>query len=100
MSDITQKDMGFFEFGDFVRNIQNPHLTGQVVGEMDWGDRYQVRLADGASTITWHWIEFELDPDMQPPVKAESQDLPDNVIPVDFTKARELRNETKTEGAA
>lgn len=97
MSKVAEKPE-FFEFGDMVRSIQNPHMTGQVVGEADWGDRYQVRLADGATTIWWHWIEMEFDPDNLPP--ASSQDGADNVIPVDFTKGRELRNNTHTEGAA
>jgi hypothetical protein len=81
-----------FEFGDMVRSIQNPNLTGQVIGERSWGAEYLVRLADGASTIWWHGIEMEHD--------GGAYELPDNVVKVDFTKARAVRADTKTEGAA
>ncbi|PKA40415.1 hypothetical protein CWR43_27940 [Rhizobium sullae] len=92
-------DCVHFEFGDFVRSRQNPNLTGQIIGERNFGDEYMVRLADGASTIWWHAIEIEHDPEAYPPQDAE-QPLPDNVIPVDFTKGRALRPDTTTEGAA
>jgi hypothetical protein len=88
-----------FEFGDYVRSTQNPHLTGQVIGERNWGDEYMVRLADGASTIWWHSIEIEHDLEAYPPAAA-SLDDETNVVRADFTKGRALRPDTATEGAA
>ncbi len=90
-------DCDYFEFGDEVRSRQNPHLTGVVVGERNWGAEYQVRLADGASTIWWHSIEIEHDPDGSPPAK---EDDDTNVVHVDFTQRRVMTPETPTEGAA
>lgn len=76
----TCEDCGrvWFEFGDRVRSVQNPHLTGQVINETNWGDQYCVRLADGATTIWWHWNELELDPEFSPPLPAEVGS--DNVV--------------------
>lgn len=91
-------DCDFFEFGDHVRSRINPHLTGVIIGESDWGDRYNVRLADGASTIWWHAIEIEHDPDAEPPQAKEDDET--NVVRVDFTKRRVMTAETTTEGAA
>lgn len=90
-------DCDYFDFGDEVRNRQNPRLTGVVIGDRNWGSEYLVRLADGASTIWWHGFEIEHDGDDTPPAK---EDMPDNVIPVDFTKGRAMTAETTTEGAA
>ncbi|RVI59929.1 hypothetical protein [Sinorhizobium meliloti] len=90
-----------FSFGDYVRSIQNPHLTGQIIGERNWGTEYHVRLADGASSIWWHYVEIEHDEDAYPsPAKSEDKPLGDNVIKVDFTKPRTLRPSDDTEGAA
>ncbi len=90
-------DCDFFNFGDPVRNRQNPHLTGDVIGDRNWGSEYQVRLADGASTIWWHGFEIEHDPDGEPPAK---EDDDTNVVKVDFTQRRAMTAETTTEGAA
>ncbi|MCD1264023.1 hypothetical protein B5M44_04355 [Shinella sumterensis] len=88
----------FFNFGDMVRSRQNPNLTGQVIGDRNWGSEYQVRLADGATTIWWHGVEMEHDPEAEvPPAK---EDDTTNVVRVDFTKSRGLRPETITGGAA
>lgn len=98
MSEQDSCDCEYFDFGDFVRSRQNPHLTGQVIGEREWGSEYQVRLADGATTIWWHTIEMEHDPEAEvPPAKEDDQT---NVVRVDFTKGRALRPETITGGAA
>jgi len=91
-------DCDFFNFGDFVRSIQNPHLTGQIINERNWGTEYQVRLADGASLIWWHGVEIEHDPDWGTPPAKEDDDT--NVVRVDFTKRRALREDTPTGGAA
>lgn len=100
MSDMTRSecDCSFFDFGDFVRSVQNPHLTGQVIGDRNWGTEYHVRLADGATTIWWHGVEMEHDPDWGTPPAKEDDDT--NVVRVDFTKRRALRPDTITGGAA
>lgn len=94
----SQCDCDFFDFGDFVRSRQNPNLTGQVIGERNWGDEYQVRLADGATVIWWHAIEMEHDPEAEVPPAKEDDET--NVVRVDFTKSRALRPDTITGGAA
>lgn len=90
-------DCNFFDFADQVRNKQNPHLTGVVIGDRNWGSEYLVRLADGASTIWWHSVEIEHDPQGQPPAKEDDET---NVVRVDFSKGQVLTAETPTEGAA
>ena len=79
-------DYDVFDFGDLVRSRINPNLTGMIIGESDWGQRYQVRLADGATIIWWFAIEIEHDPDAVPPAGSKRQDetkegLADNVVP-------------------
>lgn len=91
-------DCECFEFGDFVRSRQNPNLTGQVIGDRNWGHEFLVRLADGATTIWWHAIEMEHDPDGFTPEAMEDDET--NVVRVDFTKRRDLRPDTTTGGAA
>lgn len=93
----SQCDCEYFEFGEWVRSRQNPHLTGQIINERNWGSEYQVRLADGATTIWWHGVEMEHDPDGAPPAM---EDDDTNVVRVDFTKRRALREDTTTGGAA
>lgn len=88
----------YFEPGDSVRTVQNPHLTGQVIGEREWGCEYQVRLADGMTVQWFKYYEIELDEDAEPPAAAKHEE--DNVVRVDFTKRRSMTASTKTEGAA
>lgn len=53
----------YFEFGEPVRTVQNPNLTGVVIGEREWHEEYQVRLADGLTTA---WFKFlEIEPDLE-----------------------------------
>lgn len=96
-SNTTQCDCDYFEFGDWVRSRQNPNLTGQVIGERGWGEEYEVRLADGLTKTWWKTIEIEHDPDGSPPAM---EDDDTNVVRVDFTKRRELREDSTTGGAA
>ena len=93
-------DCDIFDFGDLVRSRINPHLTGMIIGESDWGNRYQVRLADGAQTIWWFAIEIEHDPDAPPPDDGNRQDDDTNIVRVDFTRRRVMTIKTTTEGAA
>lgn len=101
MSDAAHCDCECFEYGDFVRSRQNPHLTGQIIGNRNWNTEYEVRLADGLTKTWWHAIEIEHDPYAYPPEAAEA-DAPvaANVVEVDFTKRRRMTAATQTEGAA
>jgi hypothetical protein len=77
-----------FDYGDRVRLVQNHLLTGQVIGERNWGQEYLVRLG---STVTAVWFEHvELEPDEDfPPAGGAREPLPDepkeelagNVVP-------------------
>jgi hypothetical protein len=50
-----------FDYGDRVRLVQNHMLTGQVIGERNWGTEYLVRLG---ATVTALWFnDVELEPD-------------------------------------
>lgn len=60
---IDHEQHEYFEPGDAVRTVQNPHLTGQVIGEREWGFEYQVRLADGMTVQWFKYYEIELDVD-------------------------------------
>lgn len=67
-----------FGYGDRVRLVQNHLLTGQVIGERNWGQEFLVRLG---STITAAWFEhIELEPDPEFADGDAARDLPDNVI--------------------
>lgn len=84
-----------YDYGDRVRLVQNHLLTGQVIGEKNWGTEYLVRLG---ATVTAMWFEtVELEPDEEfygpaatkvpetdEGAPAEPADAPDNVIHVDF----------------
>lgn len=89
----------FFDFGDRVRSVINPHLSGLVIGERQWGDEYLVRLADGASTIWWHSIEIELDPDAPTP-DGSKEDDDTNVVRFDLTKRRPASAQSIMDGVA
>lgn len=77
----------FYAYGDRVRLVQNHLLTGQVIGEMDWHGKYNVRLG---GTVTAAWFEeCELEPDPEfyepggaarPPVPEEDSAKDNNVI--------------------
>ncbi|MBC7149042.1 MAG: hypothetical protein H5U22_06650 [Rhizobium sp.] len=97
---INPDNHEYFEPGDAVRTVQNPHLTGQVINERDWGGEYQVRLADGMTVQWFKYYEIELDEDAEPPADAIDSAAIDNVVRVDFTKRRTMTAGTKTEGAA
>lgn len=45
--------------GDIVRHVLNDDVTGVVINELDFGSRYEVRLAD-MSTILFIVEELEL----------------------------------------
>ena len=86
--------------GDRVRLVQNHLLTGQVIGERNWGQEYLVRLGATVTAIWFEYTELEPDPDFPPRGGDAAAPTGDNVIPVDFTKDRRMTADTTTEGAA
>lgn len=76
-------DHAFDEFcyGDKVRLVQRPELTGQIIGNKDWGSEYLIRMS---SDLSSHWFadcEIELfDAGPKPAITDESQDDSGNVI--------------------
>lgn len=87
-----------YERGDVVRLRVTPQIAGQVVGEMDWGRRYLVRLHGSIDEEWFDVVELEFYP--VPPAAAAAAAVPEKGVVIDFTKAKELRANTKTRGAA
>lgn len=42
----------YIGYGDLVRLKQKPAITGQVVGELNWGEQFLVRLSSNF-TVVW-----------------------------------------------
>ena len=95
-------DCSCFDEGDWVESRLNPNIIGIVVGESDFGRFYNVQLAGSLTIQQFHGVTLRhsIEPDDLPPAdSAPVADGPaDNVI--DFTKARDLRKNTTTRGAA
>lgn len=89
--------MAEFEKGDIVRLRVTPQIAGQVIGESDWGQRYLIRLNGSIEEVWFDDVELEFYP--VPPTANAAAAAPESVI-IDFTKAKELRANTKTRGAA
>lgn len=97
MSEICE--CTFFDEGDWVESRLNSNVFGIVISNSDFGRLVHVQLAGSMKVEPFYAVTLRhMDEPSSPP--SAQQDLPDNVIPVDFTKARKLREETKTEGAA
>lgn len=92
-------DCSFFEYGDWVEFRLNVDVFGIVIGADIHGLIYAVQLAGSGRVQNFHGVTLQhMEADDLPPGKEDP--LPDNIIPVDFTKAKELRANTKTRGAA
>lgn len=48
-----------FERGELVRLRSTPSVTGQVIGEQNWGKTYLVRLSDSFEPISFEDVELE-----------------------------------------
>lgn len=75
----------FYDYGDRVRLVQNHMLTGQVIGERNWGQEYLVRLGATVSSVWFESVELEPDEDFYGPATAKKPTsgdaaAPDNVI--------------------
>lgn len=80
----------YYEPGDFVRLVQNKLITGQIIGERDWGREYNVRIA---ATVTSMWFSLsELEPDDDPTKPGKEAPVPvdedSNVIALDAARKR------------
>jgi len=74
-----------FDYGDRVRLVQNHFLTGQVIGERNWGQEYLVRLGATVTSIWFERVELEPDEEFHGPAKVQTPDegtaaKQDNVI--------------------
>jgi|GEM_PF-1926326 len=87
-----------FDYGDRVRLVQNHLLTGQVIGERNWGQEYLVRLGGTVSALWFEHVELEPDEEFYGPAAiadgsesaptAPDPATPDNVIYHDFKQAK------------
>lgn len=91
-------DCGSIELGDTVEHKMNTDVFGIVIGFS--GSLVLIRVCRTLATLQFHeWELNVVDDDTVPPQAAE-QPVADNVIRLDFTKARGLRPDTITGGAA
>lgn len=101
MSDASTCDCTSFEEGDWVECRLNHDVFGIVVGEADFGRYYHVQLAGSMETKTFFAVtlrHMDLQDD-EPPAGVKNTPADDDNV-IDFTKERQLRNTTKTRGAA
>ena len=78
-------DIQGYDYGDRVRLVQNHMLTGQVIGDRNWGQEYLVRLGATVSSLWFERIELEPDEEFYGPMMAKTPDggdgaAPDNII--------------------
>lgn len=66
-----------YEYGDRVRLVQNHMLTGQVIGEKNWGQEYLVRLGATVSSLWFERVELEPDDEFYGPRKSETPPVAD-----------------------
>ncbi len=89
----------YFDEGDWVESRLNPNIRGIVVSNADFGRYVNVQLVGSLEIRPFFAVTLRHAPEGRtPPGTAEP--LPDNVVRVDFTKPRDLRKDTNTEGAA
>jgi hypothetical protein len=87
-------DDEFIGMTDHVEHKLNTNVFGIVIGLA--GSLRYVRISPSLAVLPFHEWELRLIGKATPP--ATKEELPTNVV--DFTKAKELRKDTKTEGAA
>ncbi|MBO9194371.1 hypothetical protein J5277_09660 [Rhizobium sp. 16-449-1b] len=98
---MSQCDCQFFEEGDLVECKLNTELFGIIISESDFGRYYQVQLFGSLEVKPFHWATLRhVEQEGQPPLQHASDPDDTNVVRVDFTKGRELKPDTETEGAA
>lgn len=92
-------DCDCITIGDVVEHKMNTDVFGIVIGFS--GSLIYIRVSPSLAVLSFQEWELQICEDEElPPPKAE-EPVDDNVIfGVDFTKGRQLRRTTKTEGAA
>ncbi len=91
---------GFFHEGDWVECKLNTDLFGIVVGDSDYGRFINVQLAVTLEIKRFHVMTLQhMEDDTAPTPKTDAEEPETNVVHVDFTIARDLRN-TKPAGRA
>lgn len=90
-----QRDCDCIRIGDVVEHKMNTNVFGIVIGFA--GSLVYVRASPSLATLAFHEWELRLMDDDGEPEPDEPAEQ-DNVI--DFTRAKELRANTKTKGAA
>lgn len=100
MSDGNRYDEAFFDYGQWVEFKLNHDVFGIVVGADIHGLIYAVQLAGSGVVQNFHGVTLQAMEDDGEPLEDKAVDVPatDNVV--NFTKARELRRNTKTKGVA
>jgi hypothetical protein len=87
-----------FSYGDWVEFKLNLNVFGIVVGSDCLGLKYDVQLSPSGVVVPFFGVTLqpmERSDEFEPPLQDEVES---NVI--DFTRERELRAATKTQGAA
>lgn len=96
-SDSACSDCECIGVGDVVEHIMNTNVFGVVLGFM--GSLVGIRVSPSLAIMWFHeWELRHLDGDEYDEPTGEAVPVADNVI--DFTRARELRGNTPTKGAA
>lgn len=90
------EDCGAPQEGDVVEHIMNTNVFGVVIGFM--GSLVGIRTSPDLNLLWFHSWELRLVEDEEYHGDGGAEAESDNVI--DFTKARELRRNTKTKGVA
>lgn len=101
MSDVTESqcDCAFFEEGDWVESRLNPAVYGIITGAFNFGQYYTVQLAGSLAYENFSAVTLQHRASDELPSEA-AEPVADNVIRVDFTKARRLTPKSETEGVA
>jgi hypothetical protein len=90
-------DCNCIELGDVVQHKMNTNVFGIVIGFS--GSLVLIRVSPTLEVLQFHEWELELTDDDVPPLTTVANDEPSADV-IDFTKERQLRNTTKTRGAA
>jgi hypothetical protein len=92
------EDCGAPQEGDVVEHIMNTDVFGVVIGFM--GSLVGLRVSPSLNVLWFHSWELRMVEDDEYHGDGGKEDVPDNVIPVDFTKRSKIDKNTKTKGAA
>jgi len=86
-----------FDYGDVVEHKMNASIFGIIIAFS--GSLVTIRTAPHLATLTFQEFELQHRDEFEDAPAAQQEDLPDNVIKVDF-RGRSPKGDTKTEGAA